>query len=230
MTYFEFLDSTEKEKKLNKWEFDYHEGVTIEFQNVWFKYPNTDSYIFENLNFKINKNEKIAIVGTNGAGKTTIVKLICGLFEPNKGQVLVNNVDLKTIDKEDYQKLISTVFQDYDIYALTVLENVKVAYHNNMSYGLFSSIFRTKKYWKEENEVHQKAQEILEVLGLLEYKDELAQNLPYGKQRKLEIARALATFPRLLCLDEPAAGMNPHETEELMKTIKIIQENFINRT
>ena len=181
-----------------------------------------------NFSMEMHKKELIGLIGPNGAGKTTIFNLITGLYRPTSGTIQLMGEDITNlVTHKRVQKGIARTFQNIRLFKqLTVLENVKVAYHNNMSYGLFSSIFRTKKYWREENEVHQKAQEILEVLGLLEYKDELAQNLPYGKQRKLEIARALATFPRLLCLDEPAAGMNPRETEELMKTIKIIQEKF----
>ena len=187
-----------------------------------------DKEILHGVDLKIGKGETHVLMGPNGAGKTTIFNLITGLYRPTSGTIQLMGEDITDlVTHKRVQKGIARTFQNIRLFKqLTVLENVKVAYHNNMSYGLFSSIFRTKKYWKEENEVHQKAQEILEVLGLLEYKDELAQNLPYGKQRKLEIARALATFPRLLCLDEPAAGMNPHETEELMKTIKIIQEKF----
>ena len=106
------------------------------------------------------------------------------------------------------------------------LENVKVASNVHMNYGIFAGIFKTKKYWEEEDRATKEAMEILEVLGLAEYKDEEAQNLPYGKQRKLEIARGLASHPAILCLDEPAAGMNPTETEELMETIKIVREKF----
>ena len=181
-----------------------------------------------NFSMEMHKKELIGLIGPNGAGKTTIFNLITGLYRPTSGTIQLMGEDITNlVTHKRVQKGIARTFQNIRLFKqLTVLENVKVAYHNNMSYGLFSSIFRTKKYWREENEVHQKAQEILEVLGLLEYKDELAQNLPYGKQRKLEIARALATFPRLLCLDEPAAGMNPPDTEELMKTIKIIQEKF----
>ena len=200
MTYFEFMDSTEKEKKLNKWEFDYHEGVTIEFKDVWFKYPNTDNYILKNLNFKINKNEKIAIVGTNGAGKTTIVKLICGLFEPTEGQVLVNNVDLKTLDKEDYQKLISTVFQDYDIYALTVLENV-----GGMDYN-------REKVIQCIDSVGLK--EVIEALPnsydttLLKVIDENGVDLSGGQKQKIAIARALYKDGGIVILDEPTSALD----------------------
>ena len=205
------MDSTEKEKKLNKWEFDYHEGVTIEFQNVWFKYPNTDSYIFENLNFKINKNEKIAIVGTNGAGKTTIVKLICGLFEPNEGQVLVNNVDLKTIDKEDYQKLISTVFQDYDIYALTVLENVGgINYDREKVMNCIASVGLKEVIERLPNSYD---------TNLLKVIDENGVDLSGGQKQKIAIARALYKEGGIVILDEPTSALDPLAEAE-------IYENF----
>ena len=181
-----------------------------------------------NFSMEMHKKELIGLIGPNGAGKTTIFNLITGLYRPTSGTIQLMGEDITDlVTHKRVQKGIARTFQNIRLFKqLTVLENVKVAYHNNMSYGLFSSIFRTKKYWKEENEVHQKAQEILEVLGLLEYKDELAQNLPYGKQRKLEIARALATDPKLLLLDEPAAGMNPNETKELMETIRFVREHF----
>ena len=144
-----------------------------------------------NFSMEMHKKELIGLIGPNGAGKTTIFNLITGLYRPTSGTIQLMGEDITDlVTHKRVQKGIARTFQNIRLFKqLTVLENVKVAYHNNMSYGLFSSIFRTKKYWKEENEVHQKAQEILEVLGLLEYKDELAQNLPYGKQRKLEIKR-----------------------------------------
>ncbi len=181
-----------------------------------------------NFNMEIFRKELVGLIGPNGAGKTTIFNLITGIYQPTSGKIQLDGEDIThVVTHKRVKKGIARTFQNIRLFKqMTVLENVKVAYHNNMTYGIFASIFRTKKYWVEENKAHQKALEILEVLGLLEYKDELAQNLPYGKQRKLEIARALASNPKLLCLDEPAAGMNPHETEELMETIKIIQDKF----
>lgn len=182
----------------------------------------------ENFNLEIKQGELCGLIGPNGAGKTTVFNLITGIYKPTTGQIYLTNKNITKLGS--YQRVnegIARTFQNIRLFKkMTVLENVKVAYHKNMSYGIFASLFRTKKYWKEENEAHQKAFEILTDLGLNEYANELSENLPYGKQRKLEIARALATKPMLLLLDEPAAGMNPHETEELMETIKVVKEKY----
>lgn len=182
----------------------------------------------DQFNIQINQNELVGLIGPNGAGKTTIFNLLTGVYRPSEGSITLNNQN--TIGKKPSDIVMlgsSRTFQNIRLFKnMTVLENIKVAYHNQMSYNLFGSIFKTKKYKKEEKKANQVALELLEVFELQGFKDNLAKNLPYGKQRKLEIARALATNPKLLLLDEPAAGMNPNETEELMETIKLIKDKF----
>ena len=182
----------------------------------------------EDFSIEIKEGELVGLIGPNGAGKTTVFNMLTGVYIPTSGTVELRGHDVTKISPHERVKIgISRTFQNIRLFKrMSVLENVKVASNIHMNYGLFSAIFKTKKYWEQEDKATAEALEILEVLGLSEYKDEQAQNLPYGKQRKLEIARALASHPAILCLDEPAAGMNPIETEELMETIKIVREKF----
>lgn len=176
----------------------------------------------------INENELVGLIGPNGAGKTTIFNLLTGVYKPTEGSIRLNGVNTEGHKPNEIVMLGSSrTFQNIRLFKdMTVLNNIKIAYHNRMSYGLFASILNTKKYRDEEQIANQVAMELLEVFGLESFKDEKAKNLPYGKQRKLEIARALATDPKILLLDEPAAGMNPQETEELMETIKLLKSKF----
>lgn len=182
----------------------------------------------DNFSIEIKKGELVGLIGPNGAGKTTVFNMLTGVYTPTSGTVELNGEDVTKLSPHvRVKKGIARTFQNIRLFKrMSVLENVKVAANVNMNYGIFDGIFKTKKYWAQEDKATEEAMEILEVLGLAEYKDQEAQNLPYGKQRKLEIARALASKPSLLCLDEPAAGMNPIETEELMETIKIVREKF----
>lgn len=182
----------------------------------------------EDFTIEIKEGELVGLIGPNGAGKTTVFNMLTGVYVPTSGTVELRGQDVTKLSPHARVKIgISRTFQNIRLFKrMSVLENVKVSSNVHMNYGIFSAIFKTKKYWAEEDKTTQEALEILEVLGLLEYKDEQAQNLPYGKQRKLEIARALASHPAILCLDEPAAGMNPIETEELMETIQIVREKF----
>lgn len=180
------------------------------------------------FNLAIHPGELVGLIGPNGAGKTTVFNCITNVYKPTSGSIKLDGVEISRFTTHDSVKYgVARTFQNIRLFKrLTVLENVKVAFNTHMSYGYLAALFRTKKYWREEHAIDAEARQILGVLGLSEYLDDLAMNLPYGKQRKLEIARALATHPKLLCLDEPAAGMNPTETEELMETIKIIRETF----
>ncbi len=182
----------------------------------------------DNFSIEIKKGELVGLIGPNGAGKTTVFNMLTGVYTPTSGTVELNGEDVTKLSPHvRVKKGIARTFQNIRLFKrMSVLENVKVASNVNMTYSIFDGIFKTKKYWEQEDKATEEAMEILEVLGLSEYKDQEAQNLPYGKQRKLEIARALASKPTLLCLDEPAAGMNPIETEELMETIKIVREKF----
>ena len=182
----------------------------------------------ENFSIEIKQGELVGLIGPNGAGKTTVFNMLTGVYIPTSGTVELRGHDVTKMSPHNRVKIgISRTFQNIRLFKrMSVLENVKVSSNVHMNYGIFTSIFKTKKYWEQEDKATNEALEILKVLGLEEYKDEQAQNLPYGKQRKLEIARALASHPAILCLDEPAAGMNPIETEELMETIQIVREKF----
>lgn len=185
-----------------------------------------------NINITINENELIGLIGPNGAGKTTLFNLLTGVYEPSEGKIeFLNEGKLINIGgKKPYNitKLgIARTFQNIRLFKeSTVLDNIKIGMHKNINYNIFDAIFRTKKYYRIEKEANEYALKMLEEVDLLEKKDELAKNLPYGEQRKLEIARALATSPKLLFLDEPAAGMNPNETNELTALIRKIKDKF----
>jgi len=182
----------------------------------------------DNFNLEIKKGELYGLIGPNGAGKTTVFNLLTGVYKPDEGKVYLdgdNITGLRTIDINRYG--IARTFQNIRLFNdLTVLDNVKVGLHNDYSYNTISGLLRLPAYFKTEKEMNEKAGELLKVFDLYDDKDLKAQNLPYGKQRKLEIARALATNPKLLLLDEPAAGMNPNETKELMDNIRFIRDNF----
>ena len=168
------------------------------------------------------------LIGPNGAGKTTVFNLLTGVYKPNTGSIVLDGQNItgrKTI--EINQDGIARTFQNIRLFKeLSVLDNVKVGLHNHFQYSTLDGILRTPKYFKVEKAMNEKAMELLKVFDLDGEADFKASNLPYGKQRKLEIARALATKPKLLLLDEPAAGMNPNETEELMDTIRFVRDNF----
>lgn len=180
------------------------------------------------VNITIEKGELYGLIGPNGAGKTTFFNLITGVYKPSEGIVKLDGVDItgkKTIDINHAG--IARTFQNIRLFKdLPVIDNVKVGLHNNHSYSTIEGIFRMPRYRKVEKEIEEKAMELLKVFDLDKEANILAANLPYGKQRKLEIARAMATDPKLILLDEPAAGMNPNETKELMDTIRFIRDEF----
>ena len=167
-----------------------------------------------NFSMTINKGELIGLIGPNGAGKTTAFNMITGVYTPTEGEIIFNGT--KTSGKKSYQ-----VTQ-----LGSVIDNVKVAYNMHVKYGLVEAIGRFGRYFDEEDKITEMAMDLLKIFHLEDKADELAKNLPYGEQRRLEIARALATGPKLLLLDEPAAGMNPQETKELMELIRWIREKF----
>ena len=176
----------------------------------------------------IEKGCLYGLIGPNGAGKTTFFNLITGVYKPNTGKVVLDGKDITAKSTIDINKEgIARTFQNIRLFkGMSVLDNVKAGLHNDHKYSTVAGIFRTPSYWKTEKEMNEKAMELLKVFGLDGQADYLAANLPYGKQRKLEIARALATNPKLLLLDEPAAGMNPNETQELMDTIHFVRDHF----
>ena len=176
----------------------------------------------------IQKEQLYGLIGPNGAGKTTVFNLLTGVYKPDAGKVILDGKDITGERNIEISKAgIARTFQNIRLFKeLSVIDNVKVGLHNHHSYSTFEGVFRLPKYFKVEKEIEERALELLNVMGLEEERDVIASNLPYGKQRKLEIARALATDPKLLLLDEPAAGMNPNETAELMDTIRFVRENF----
>lgn len=180
------------------------------------------------FNLEIKENELVGLIGPNGAGKTTVFNILTGVYSPTSGEYIFNGeVVTKTPTHKLVKKGLARTFQNIRLFKnMTVLENVLVANNFNMKYGILSGIFRFPNYWKEEKEAKEKALNLLKIFDLDKFANTVAGNLPYGEQRKLEIARAMATNPKLLLLDEPAAGMNPTETEELMKTIKLIRDRF----
>lgn len=182
----------------------------------------------DNFNLTLEKGALYGLIGPNGAGKTTVFNLLTGVYKPTTGTFFLDGKELKGKKPAEINKAgIARTFQNIRLFKnLSVLDNVKVGLHNQMKYSTFAGIFRFPGYFKTEKMMNEKALELLKVFDLEENADTLASNLPYGKQRKLEIARAIATNPKLLLLDEPAAGMNPNETKELMETIRFVRDHF----
>ncbi|WP_293389825.1 MULTISPECIES: ABC transporter ATP-binding protein [Phascolarctobacterium] len=181
-----------------------------------------------NLSMHIDEGELIGLIGPNGAGKTTAFNMITGVYTPTEGKVYFNGQ--QSSGKKSYQVTqmgMARTFQNIRLFSeLSVIDNVKIAYNMHVTYNLADAIVRDGKYLSEEDYITQKAMDLLKIFHLEEEAHEVAKNLPYGKQRRLEIARALATEPKLLLLDEPAAGMNPQETKELMEMIRWIRKEF----
>ena len=182
----------------------------------------------DSFEINIEKGQLYGLIGPNGAGKTTLFNLLTGVYKPSDGKISLDGKNITgkgTI--EINQAGIARTFQNIRLFKeLTVLDNVKVGLHNSYTYSTAEGIFRLPRFFKVEKKMKEKALELLKVFDLDQEADYLASNLPYGKQRKLEIARALATGPKLLLLDEPAAGMNPNETKELMETIRFVRDTF----
>ncbi len=181
-----------------------------------------------NFDMHIDKGELIGLIGPNGAGKTTAFNLLTGVYQPTTGAIEFDGksvIGLKPF--QITQGGIARTFQNIRLFSeLSVLDNVKIAYHSHVEYGLVEAVLRVGRYFREEDEIEQKAIDFLKIFKLEHKKDEIAKNLPYGEQRRLEIARALAAKPKLLLLDEPAAGMNPQETQALMEMISWIRKEF----
>ena len=182
----------------------------------------------DRFQISIEKGQLYGLIGPNGAGKTTVFNMLTGIYTPTVGVILVDGADITGKKTIDINKAgIARTFQNIRLFKdQTVLDNVKIGLHNQMTYSTLTGIFRLPKYYKTEKAMDEKAMELLKVFDLEKEADYKASNLPYGKQRKLEIARALATNPKLLLLDEPAAGMNPNETKELMDTIHFVRDEF----
>ena len=180
------------------------------------------------FNIKVFKGELVGLIGPNGAGKTTVFNMLTGVYKPTEGSVLLDGHVLN--GKKTHQFVaagVARTFQNIRLFKqMTVLENVLAAFTKDVKYNMLDSLFRTPRYWKTEKELKEKALDLLSIFNLQDKSDYIAANLPYGQQRKLEIARALATDMKLLLLDEPAAGMNPTETAELLDCINAIRNRF----
>ncbi len=184
----------------------------------------------QDVNIKIKKNQIYGLIGPNGAGKTTIFNMLTGVYKPTTGKIFLCGEQIDGLSQDKINHLgIARTFQNIRLFNnMSVVRNVMVGLHNLPEYrcSIWESFFRLPGHIRAEKKMRERAKELLKIFGLEEERNNLACNLPYGKQRKLEIARALATNPKLLLLDEPAAGMNPHETEDLVKTIHFIRDNF----
>jgi branched-chain amino acid transport system ATP-binding protein len=182
----------------------------------------------KNVSISIGKTDLVAVIGPNGAGKTTLFNTITGIYSPTEGTVSLDGEKINAKKASDITKLgIARTFQNIRLFNnLSVIDNIKIARHTRIQYSFFDGIFKTKKYRNEEKLITEESLKLLELFNLADKKDLLAKNLPYGAQRKLEMARALATKPKLLLLDEPAAGMNPTETKELSELIHFIRDQF----
>ncbi len=186
-----------------------------------------------NFSCELKSNELVGLIGPNGAGKTTVFNMLSGVYRPTEGQISFwdKNDMVKIINKASpakHNKIgIARTFQNIRLFSkMSVADNVRVALHNSRSINPLDVLLRTPRFFKDEQRMTAEVEQLLDLFKILDKKDELAKNLPYGEQRKLEIVRALASKPQLLLLDEPAAGMNPQETEELMKLIAFIREKF----
>ena len=182
----------------------------------------------DDFNLTVGPTEIAGLIGPNGAGKTTVFNLLTKVYEPTSGTVLINGHDTKGLDVAHTCRLgVARTFQNIRLFdKMTVEENVRIGLHNQIRYDMFTGVLRLPRYWKQERRQHEETLELLSIFGMQDLADVRAGSLPYGAQRRLEIVRALATNPSLLLLDEPAAGMNPHETEELMENIARIRDRF----
>ena len=182
----------------------------------------------EDFNLTIGRTEIAGLIGPNGAGKTTVFNLLTKVYQPTTGMVMINGKDTAGMSIQQANRLgIARTFQNIRLFdQMTVEENVRIGLHNQIRYGMMTGVFRLPGYWKAEKKQHEQALELLSIFDMQDMGNVQAGSLPYGAQRRLEIVRALATNPSLLLLDEPAAGMNPHETEELMDNITRIRDQF----
>lgn len=200
--------------------------VLLECKNLGIQFGGLKAV--DNFNIQIQKGQLYGLIGPNGAGKTTVFNLLTGVYKPTSGSIKLNGTSIAGLSPYQISDMgIARTFQNIRLFTnMTVLDNVKTALHNEIKYSLFSSMLHTKIFFKQEKKMDSKALDILKVFDLDQYADLKSGNLSYGQQRKLEIARALATKPQLLLLDEPAAGMNPQETTELMETISLIRNRY----
>ena len=207
-------------------ERDLYETPVLEARHLGIEFGGLKAV--EDFNLIIGKTEIAGLIGPNGAGKTTVFNLLTKVYQPTMGTVLINGKDTAGMNTVQANKLgIARTFQNIRLFGnMTVEDNVRIGLHNQIRYGMFSGIFRLPPFWSGERRQHEQALDLLSIFGMQDMAGHKAGSLPYGAQRRLVIVRALATNPSLLLLDEPAAGMNPHETEELMETIIQIRDRF----
>jgi branched-chain amino acid transport system ATP-binding protein len=200
--------------------------IILDVKNVTMRFGGLTA--LNDVSFRVGKNDLVAIIGPNGAGKTTMFNAITGIYPPTEGHVSFDDKILSKMGPAEItSKGIARTFQNIRLFKdLSVIDNIKIAKHTRINYGVIDSLLKTKKYRESEYAVEQECIELLKLFKLDHKKDYIAKNLPYGEQRKLEMARALATNPKLLLLDEPAAGMNPSETKELSELIRFIRNHF----
>ncbi|MFS4459449.1 ABC transporter ATP-binding protein [Bdellovibrio sp. HCB2-146] len=201
-------------------------NVLLEAQKITMQFGGLKAV--DSLQFQVQKGQLMGLIGPNGAGKTTVFNMLTGVYQPTSGEVLLEGKSLKGLKPYEISQLgVTRTFQNIRLFKdLTVLENVLIATHQHVTYGLFDTLFQTKNFLQAEKSLHDKAFDLLKIFSLENKAHELASSLPYGEQRKLEIVRALATDPKIIMLDEPAAGMNHSETHHLMETIAQIRERF----
>lgn len=182
----------------------------------------------KDFSLDLNNGEIIALIGPNGAGKTTAFNMVTGVYKPTRGKIFFKNKDITGLRPDQITRLgIARTFQNIRLFKdLSVLDNVLIANHLHIKSNFIEATFRLPRYWKEDRLMREKSLSLIEKVGLIDLRNEKASSLPYGMQRRLEIARALATNPEVLLLDEPAAGMNPKETEDLTGFIKQIRDEF----
>ncbi len=207
-------------------ERDLYETPVLEARHLGIEFGGLKAV--EDFNLIIGKTEIAGLIGPNGAGKTTVFNLLTKVYQPTMGTVLINGKDTAGMNTVQANKLgIARTFQNIRLFGnMSVEDNVRIGLHNQIRYGMLSGIFRLPPFWSGERRQHEQALDLLSIFGMQDMAPQQAGSLPYGAQRRLEIVRALATNPSLLLLDEPAAGMNPHETEELMETIIQIRDRF----
>ena len=201
--------------------------IHINFEHVNYSYEKSVP-ILQDITFTAHENDSIGLIGANGAGKTTVFNMLTGVYKPTEGNIILDGKDITGQNPELISKSgIARTFQNIRLFNdMTVLDNVKVGLHNQIRYNMWTGILRLPAYKEKEHEMNREAMKLLKIFDLDKEADYKASQLPYGKQRRLEIARALATDMKLLLLDEPAAGMNPTETEELLEIINYIRKEF----
>ena len=207
-------------------ERDFNERPVLEARNLGIDFGGL--HAVEDFNLIIGKTEIAGLIGPNGAGKTTVFNLLTKVYQPTMGTIMLNGRDTAGMNTAQANKLgIARTFQNIRLFDnMSVEDNVRIGLHNQVRYGMLSGIFRMPAYWRGEREMHERALDLLGIFDMQDLANHQAGSLPYGAQRRLENVRALATNPSLLLLDEPAAGMNPHETEELMENITKIRDQF----